>query len=46
MATFPKWKELGRHVRKGEKAITLCQPVTIKTVMQAADFRNGNDATG
>jgi antirestriction protein ArdC len=30
MATFPKWKELGRYVRKGEKAITLCQPVTIK----------------
>jgi antirestriction protein ArdC len=30
MATYPKWKELGRHVRKGEKAITLCQPVTIK----------------
>ena len=30
MATFPKWKELGRYVRKGEKAITLCQPVTVK----------------
>src|SRR5688572_18852849 len=30
MATFPKWKELGRYVRKGEKAITLCQPLTIK----------------
>ena len=30
LATFPKWKSLGRHVRKGEKAIVLCQPVTIK----------------
>jgi antirestriction protein ArdC len=30
LATFPKWKELGRYVKKGEKAITLCQPVTIK----------------
>ena len=30
MATFPKWKELGRHVRKGEKALTLCMPVTVK----------------
>jgi antirestriction protein ArdC len=30
MATYPRWKELGRHVRRGEKAITLCQPVTIK----------------
>ena len=29
MATFPRWKELGRYVRKGEKAITLCQPVTV-----------------
>ncbi|MEQ1908031.1 MAG: ArdC-like ssDNA-binding domain-containing protein [Vicinamibacterales bacterium] len=29
LATFPKWKELGRNVRKGEKAITLCQPVTV-----------------
>ncbi len=30
MATFPTWKELGRHVRKGEKALTLCMPVTVK----------------
>jgi antirestriction protein ArdC len=30
MATYPKWKELGRHVKRGETAITLCQPVTIK----------------
>ncbi len=28
MATYPKWKELGRYVLKGEKAITLCMPVT------------------
>ena len=30
MATFVRWKDLGRYVRKGEKAITLCQPVTFK----------------
>src|ERR1700704_1284160 len=30
LATFPKWKSLDRYVRKGEKAIVLCQPVTIK----------------
>ena len=30
IATFPRWKELGRYVRKGEKAITLCMPVTCK----------------
>ena len=37
LATFPKWKELGRHVKKGEKALTLCMPLTCKrnrTVMQ------------
>jgi len=30
IATFPRWKALGRHVRRGEKALTLCQPVTIR----------------
>ncbi len=29
MATYPRWRELGRHVRKGEKAITLCMPITV-----------------
>ena len=27
IATFPRWKELGRHVRRGERALTLCMPV-------------------
>jgi antirestriction protein ArdC len=40
MATFPKWKELGRHVRKGEKAITLCQPITIKRTADGAEATN------
>jgi len=30
IATFPGWKEKGRCVRKGEKAISLCMPVTVK----------------
>jgi antirestriction protein ArdC len=30
LATFPRWKQLERHVRKGEKALTLCMPVTVK----------------
>jgi antirestriction protein ArdC len=30
IATFQRWKDLGRYVRKGEKAITLCMPVTVK----------------
>lgn len=36
MATYPRWQELGRHVKKGEKAITLCQPVTIRTAAEEA----------
>lgn len=30
MATYPRWKDLGRHVKKGEKALTLCMPITVK----------------
>jgi antirestriction protein ArdC len=37
IATFPRWKELGRHVRRGQKAITLCQPVTITRAADADD---------
>jgi N-terminal domain of anti-restriction factor ArdC len=28
--TFKGWQELGRHVKKGERALTLCMPVTAK----------------
>ena len=39
MATFPGWKALGRHVRKGQKALTLCMPITVtrKGAADAAD---------
>jgi antirestriction protein ArdC len=30
LASFLKWKELGRHVKKGQKAVTLCMPFTCK----------------
>jgi hypothetical protein len=30
IASFSRWKELGRYVKQGEKAIELCMPVTIK----------------
>jgi hypothetical protein len=29
-ASFNRWKELGRRVKKGEKALTLCMPIQIK----------------
>jgi antirestriction protein ArdC len=30
LATFNRWKDLGRTVQKGQKAISLCMPVTCK----------------
>ena len=44
LATFPKWKELGRHVRKGEKALTLCMPLTLKRKAERTDDADGADA--
>lgn len=40
LATYPRWRELGRQVRRGEKAITLCMPVTIK---RSADSEAGTE---
>jgi antirestriction protein ArdC len=37
IATFMRWKELGRYVRKGEKALTLCMPVTCKAKHSTRD---------
>ena len=36
IATFPRWKDLGRFVRKGEKALALCMPVTVKKQAETA----------
>ena len=32
IATFMGWKDKGRYVRKGERAIVLCMPITAKRV--------------
>jgi hypothetical protein len=37
LATFPGWKEKNRYVRKGEKAVTLCMPVSVKSKDSAGD---------
>src|SRR4029079_12964909 len=42
--TFPAWKDLGRYVKKGEKAITLCMPVTVKR-KEIADSEAEQDVT-
>jgi len=34
IASFNRWKDLGRYVKKGEKAITLCMPVTCKRTVK------------
>jgi antirestriction protein ArdC len=30
LASFHRWKELGRHVKSGAKALSLCMPITTK----------------
>jgi antirestriction protein ArdC len=42
--TFPAWKDLGRHVKRGERAITLCMPVTVKR-RETDDSGEERDAT-
>ena len=34
IASFNRWKELGRYVKRGEKAIELCMPVTMKRTVK------------
>ncbi len=46
MATFPRWKELGRHVKRGQKALTLCMPLTLKRRLEPpADAADSSAAT-
>src|ERR1035441_8637926 len=44
LATFPKWKELGRPVKKGEKALTLCMPLTCKRTRTITRRRDDGSA--
>jgi antirestriction protein ArdC len=37
LATFQGWKDKARHVRKGEKALTLCMPVTVKRTIETSE---------
>src|SRR4051794_23413119 len=37
ISTFIGWKDKGRHVRKGERAIVLCMPVTVKRTVEQED---------
>lgn len=42
--TFPKWQALGRHVKRGERALNLCIPITRKRRDEQTD--TSDDATG
>ena len=35
--TFPKWQTLGRVVKRGERALTLCMPITRKQREEESD---------
>jgi len=35
--TFPKWKDLNRFVKRGERALTLCMPITCKRREEDSD---------
>jgi antirestriction protein ArdC len=43
IGTFMRWKELERHVKKGETAITLCMPVTGKRTAERHNDKTGQD---
>ena len=40
LASYRRWKELGRYVRKGQKAISLIMPITMK---RRADHEEGDE---
>jgi N-terminal domain of anti-restriction factor ArdC len=41
--TFPGWQALGRQVKRGERALTLCMPITHKRRNDKADDSNENN---
>jgi len=43
--TFPKWKDVGRHVKRGERALTLCMPITCKRRNDPDDDESGSEGT-
>ena len=45
MATYPRWRELGRQVKKGARALTLCQPIQRKRKAETVDPDTGETGT-
>ena len=46
IASFNRWKELGRYVKRGEKAIELCMPVTSKRTVKEQREDGSEAASG
>ena len=44
MATYPRWRELGRHVKRGEKALTLCMPSDHEPCLIEEHWRRQHEA--
>ena len=42
IASFNRWKELGRHVKRGERAIELCMPIVMKRAIKQ-EGADGNE---
>lgn len=43
--TFPKWRELGRHVRRDERALMLCMPITCKRRNETTNEETDGEGT-
>ena len=43
--TFPKWRELGRHVKRGERALMLCMPITCKRRDETTEQETNGEGT-
>jgi hypothetical protein len=43
IATFPRWKALGRYVKRNSKAITLCMPISSKRTAERHNDETGQD---
>jgi antirestriction protein ArdC len=46
ITTFLGWKDLGRNVRKGEKALVLCMPISVKARDQPSSNESAEQADG
>src|SRR6266487_3518089 len=44
--TFPGWQALGRNVKRGERALILCMPITRKHREEESDDRSNDEANG